>query len=245
MLKAFCTAMLLLTRIPVPSRCYITDQDNQKLYSWSVLFYPLVGLLIGLLLWLLQWGLSFISLPQNGMTEAVILLAGWVLVTGALHLDGLADSADAWLGGFGDRERTLEIMKDPRSGPAAVIILVLLLLLKFALLINIDWKLLILAPVAGRTAAMILLATTPNVRRGGMAEALVKHLSLQSVFIVTLIVIALFVLMVGEASLWLFLIFLFGYILRYMMIKRIGGLTGDTVGATVELIEAAVLLVLL
>ena len=237
--------MLLLTRIPVPSRCYINENDNERLYSWSVLFYPLVGLLIGLLLWLLQWGLSFISLPAHGMVEAVILLAAWVLVSGALHLDGLADSADAWLGGFGDRERTLEIMKDPRSGPAAVIILILLLLLKFSLLIHIDWTLLILTPVAGRTAAMILLATTQNVRRGGMAELLVKYLSLQSVFIVTLVVIALFVILVGKASLWLLLVFLFGYALRYMMIKRIGGLTGDTVGATVELVEAATLLVLI
>jgi adenosylcobinamide-GDP ribazoletransferase len=71
---------------------------------------------------------------RGGALQAALLLALWVLLSGALHLDGLADSADAWLGGFGDRERTLQIMKDPRSGPIAVVTLVLVLLLKFCAL---------------------------------------------------------------------------------------------------------------
>jgi adenosylcobinamide-GDP ribazoletransferase len=54
-----------------------------------------------------------------GVAAALVLIL-WVWSTGALHLDGLADSADAWVGGLASRERTLEIMKDPRSGPAAV-----------------------------------------------------------------------------------------------------------------------------
>jgi adenosylcobinamide-GDP ribazoletransferase len=52
---------------------------------------------------------------------AALLLAVWVLLTGGLHLDGLADTADAWIGGQGDRDRTLAIMKDPRSGPIAIV----------------------------------------------------------------------------------------------------------------------------
>lgn len=66
--------------------------------------------------------------------RAALLLVFWVLATGALHLDGLADSADAWVGGLGDRERTLAIMKDPCCGPAAVVALVVVLLVKFAAL---------------------------------------------------------------------------------------------------------------
>jgi adenosylcobinamide-GDP ribazoletransferase len=72
------------------------------------------------------------------MLHAALLLTVWVLLSGGLHLDGLADSADAWLGGFGDRERTLTIMKDPRSGPIAVVVLVLVLLLKFCALAGVD-----------------------------------------------------------------------------------------------------------
>ena len=91
----------------------------------SLLFCPLVGRLFGLVLW---WGshlLQAVPVPLH----AALLLSLWVLLSGGLHLDGLADSADAWLGGFGDRERTLQIMKDSRSGPVAIVTLVLVLLL--------------------------------------------------------------------------------------------------------------------
>ena len=135
MIKAFFIALGLLTRIPVPKMFHIKEQDSEKLYGWSVLFYPLVGLLIGVLLVLVSWSLSVLSLPSNGLIEAGIILLIWVLITGALHLDGLADSADAWLGGYGDQQRTLEIMKDPYSGPAGVVALVLVLLFKFSALI--------------------------------------------------------------------------------------------------------------
>ncbi|HCS46271.1 MAG TPA: adenosylcobinamide-GDP ribazoletransferase, partial [Pseudomonas sp.] len=86
----------------------------------SLLFYPLVGLLFGVIL----WTLNGLLLGTPLLLHAALLLTVWVLLSGALHLDGLADSADAWLGGFGDRERTLTIMKDPRSGPIAVVTLV-------------------------------------------------------------------------------------------------------------------------
>lgn len=171
MIKAFFIALGLMTRIPVPSLFHIKEDDSEKLYGWSVMFYPLVGLVIGGGLIFVLWGLSLLSLSTNGLIEAAIILAVWVLITGALHLDGLADSADAWLGGYGDKQRTLEIMKDPYSGPAAVVVLVLILLLKFSSLtaITIDeWVILILSPVLARTFIMILLATTPYVRDGGI-----------------------------------------------------------------------------
>ncbi|MEB0041243.1 adenosylcobinamide-GDP ribazoletransferase, partial [Pseudomonas sp. MH10] len=130
----------------------------------SLLFYPLVGVLFGLLLMALNSLLAGTPL----MLHAALLLTVWVLLSGGLHLDGLADSADAWLGGFGDRERTLSIMKDPRSGPIAVITLVLVLLLKFcallALIENHHSAGLLLAPVIGRSAMLGLFLGTPYVR---------------------------------------------------------------------------------
>ena len=81
------------------------------------------------------WLAALLLEGASPLLQAALLLALWVALTGALHLDGLADSADAWLGGFGDPARTLEIMKDPRSGPVAVVVLVLLLLLKFSALL--------------------------------------------------------------------------------------------------------------
>jgi len=96
----------------------------------SLLWYPAVGLLLGLLLWVAAMLLSPLATPL----AAALVLAAWVSCTGALHLDGLADTADGWVGGHGDRERTLAIMKDPCSGPVAVAAVVCLLLVKFAAL---------------------------------------------------------------------------------------------------------------
>ncbi|MFK5915197.1 MAG: adenosylcobinamide-GDP ribazoletransferase [Woeseiaceae bacterium] len=243
MLKAFFIALGLFTRIPVPKIFYITQKDNEKLYGWSVLFYPLVGLMIGGVLVFVSWGLSFLALTSNELLVGAIILSVWVLITGALHLDGLADSADAWLGGYGDQQRTLEIMKDPCSGPAAVVILILVLLLKFSVLINVNWQILLLTPVLARTAAMILLTTTSYVRSGGMGESAANNVPSIIMWCVVLLVIVLTITLIGTLSLGLIIIFIIGYLLRAMMKVRIGGVTGDTAGALIEIIEVASLIV--
>lgn len=104
----FWIALQFLSSLPVS----LPGMPEPRELGRSLLFYPLVGLLFGLLLWLASLLLQGTPAPLH----AALLLTLWVLLSGALHLDGLADSADAWLGGFGDRERTLQIMKDPRSG---------------------------------------------------------------------------------------------------------------------------------
>ena len=119
-------ALQFLTRLPVSLPGIPTPEQVGR----SLLWYPLVGLLLGLLL----WGAHLLLGQASAVLQAAIILALWVGLSGGLHLDGLADTADAWVGGFADRERTLAIMKDPRSGPIAVVVLVLLLLLKFAAL---------------------------------------------------------------------------------------------------------------
>ena len=246
MIKAFFIALGLMTRIPIPSLFYIKEGDSEKLYGWSVIFYPLIGLVIGGILVLVLWGLSQFNLSTNGLIEAAIILAIWVLITGALHLDGLADSADAWLGGYGDKKRTLEIMKDPYSGPAAVVILLLLLLLKFSSLTNLtidEWLLLILSPVLARTFVMLLLATTPYVREGGMGESAAKQLPKIAVWLVSLLVFGSSIFLLKENSWGLLLLAVLAYFLRRLMLKRIGGTTGDTAGAMLEVMEVAVLLV--
>lgn len=238
MIKSFFIALGLLTRIPVPKYFHINDKDNEKLVGYSVLFYPLIGLLIGGMLLGLFSLLSF----ADNFLAAGLVLSLWVLITGALHLDGLADSADAWLGGYGDKARTLEIMKDPRSGPAAVVILILLLLLKFSSLIIVSWQVLLIAPVIARTSAMLLLATTPYVRAGGMGEAAANNLPKSGVWFVSLLVVGLSIYLLGQLSFALVIIFVIGYLCRSMMIKRIGGTTGDTTGALIEVIEVSSLI---
>ena len=238
MIKSFFIALGLLTRIPVPKYFHITEKDSEKLFGYSVLFYPLIGLLIGGML----VGLSSLLSFTDNLLAAGLILSLWVLITGALHLDGLADSADAWLGGYGDKARTLEIMKDPRSGPAAVVILVLLLLVKFSSLINVNWQVLLIAPVIARTAAMLLLATTPYVRSGGMGESAANNLPKFAVWFVLFLVVGLSIYLLGQISFALIIVFVIGYLSRSMMIKRIGGTTGDTTGALIEVIEVSSLI---
>ncbi|MBV4475630.1 adenosylcobinamide-GDP ribazoletransferase [Pseudomonas botevensis] len=208
----------------------------------SLLFYPLVGLLFGVILWGANLALAGAPLLLHG----ALLLTLWVLLSGALHLDGLADSADAWLGGFGDRERTLTIMKDPRSGPIAVVTLGLVLLLKFtALLALIEQQqglTLIIVPLIGRAALLGLFLTTPYVRAGGLGQALADHLP-RKVGWQVLMVSALGCLVIaGFSGAVALLVAVVGFVwLRQVMLRRLGGTTGDTAGALLELLEMAVL----
>ena len=211
----------------------------------SLLFYPLVGLLFGGLL----WGLNGLLGGAPALLHAAILLTVWVVLSGGLHLDGLADSADAWLGGFGDRERTLTIMKDPRSGPIAVVTLVLVLLLKFAALLALIEQqatvALILAPLLGRTALLGLFLTTPYVRAGGLGQALADHLPRLTGRWVLLLSALACVLIAGWGGV-IALVVAVGVFagVRHLMMRRLGGTTGDTAGALLELLEVAVLMAL-
>jgi adenosylcobinamide-GDP ribazoletransferase len=232
----FWIALQFLSSLPVR----LPGMPSPQASGRSLLFYPAVGLLFGVLL----WAASALLAGTPVLLHAALLLALWVVLSGGLHLDGLADSADAWLGGFGDRERTLLIMKDPRSGPMAVVTLVLVLLLKFgarlALLEQGQQAALVLAPVLARAAMLGLFMGTPYVRAGGLGQALADHLPrragawlLAGVALVSL----------AFCGVWVSLLVLAGFMaLRRQMIKRLGGTTGDTAGAMLELLELLVLL---
>lgn len=235
--RALWVAMQFLTRLPLPKMAVIEDRER----GYSLLWYPLVGLLIGGLLVFLAW----ILMDVSSLLSAALLLAAWVAITGALHLDGLADSADAWMGGLGSRERSLAIMQDPHCGTGAVVVLVLVLLLKFAALEHIlatgDFNLLWTAPVLGRLAVPLLFLTTPYVRPGGLGEALAKHLPRRAAWVVVVMTAAF---VAGQSVVGIVVVVVAAltfFLLRAMMLRRIQGTTGDTAGAMVELVEMAVL----
>lgn len=233
-------ALQFLTRLPVP----LTHMPTPVQFGRATLFYPLVGLLIGAVL----LGLGELLGGVHLLLQGALLLAVWVAISGALHLDGLADTADAWIGGLGDRERTLAIMKDPRCGPAAVVTLVVVLLLKFAAITAIlgshqHWALL-LAPWLARCALPLLFFTTDYARRGGLGQALADHLPRGSMPWVLAGNAALMVLL-GLSGMLALAVALVAFVwLRSRFIARLGGTTGDTAGAMVELIECAVLVAL-
>lgn len=233
-------ALQFLTRMPVSLPGMPTPEQMGR----SLLWYPAVGLLLGLLL----WGAHLLLGQTPGALQAAIILALWVGLSGGLHLDGLADTADAWVGGFGDRERTLTIMKDPRSGPIAVVVLVLLLLLKFAALLTLlqagQGIYLLLLPWLGRSLLPLLLATTPYVRAGGLGQALVDHLPRQQLPWVLGVHLLGMLLFGWQGLLALASALLLFVWLRRALLRRLGGTTGDTAGALVELAECAALLAL-
>jgi len=238
---AFWIALQFLSSLPVS----LPGMPTPAQMGRSVLFYPAVGLLFGLLLWLASHLLQGVAAPL----QAALLLALWVLLSGALHLDGLADSADAWLGGFGDRERTLQIMKDPRSGPIAVVTLVLVLLLKFcALWVLVEGGaggLLVVAPIVGRAAMLGLFLTTPYVRPGGLGTALAEHLPRRAAGWILLGSAGAVGVVGGWAVMAALLAVLLVFAwLRQLMCRRLGGTTGDTAGALLELLELTVVVAL-
>jgi len=242
-MQAFIIALQFLTRIPVN----FNVDWNDKNVAASVLWYPVVGALIAGLLVLLA---MLLNARVDAMLSAALLLSVWVMITGGLHLDGLADTADAWVGSHENKQRALEIMKDPAAGPIAVTVLLLVLLIKFSALYSLlkleNYGLLFMPVVIGRCVPMILFLTTPYVREQGLGSIMASHLprnfALAVLFLVSLFVVLALGFINGVLLIVITLLALGG--LRFLMLKQIGGMTGDTIGASIEIIEMMVLCVI-
>ncbi|MFV5262625.1 adenosylcobinamide-GDP ribazoletransferase [Acinetobacter courvalinii] len=234
----FWIALQFLTVLPIELKTMPSAKQNGQ----SMLFYPLVGVLLGLILF--AFAMLLAKLPI--ILSAALILVLWIWLTGGLHLDGLADTADAWVGGFGDPERTLNIMKDPACGPIGVLSLVVVCLLKFvALYVLLEQHMaafLIVLPILGRSVPVFLFLTTPYVRTQGLGRSITDFMPKKRLWMVFVITIALLCMFkcLGLIALLVFLVMLF--YMRSLFIKRIGGITGDTVGAAIELAETGVLL---
>ncbi len=235
-MNSFLLALQFLTIIPV-TRPFIA---SDKQLGASAVFYPIVGLLIGALLVLLAYFIGNMPLP----IQAALILTLWVLLTGGLHLDGLADCADAWVGGLGSQQRSLEIMKDPAAGPIAVVILVLVLLLKWTMISYVlekqAFEVLLITPMLGRLALLIMMLFTTYVRVDGLGAKIVANLPNDRAKAVSLLSLLISAYYLGILAIAFMLIMLF--IIKFHAKKRLGGVTGDVYGAAVELVEVSILL---
>jgi adenosylcobinamide-GDP ribazoletransferase len=241
--RALACAMQFLTRLPVATKTIFDNKD----YANSLAWYPLVGLILGALVWLCGFGLA--ELSSASLTPTLVLVI-WVLVTGALHLDGVADCADAWVGGFGDRDKTFQILKDPRSGPIAVVVLVLVLLVKLAalevLIGSAHWSIIWLIPLLARSAIPYIFWRLDYASASGLGSALVEGLSVQRIS-VSLVFVAVMVVLILSAQLDILVLFIGGALLIYLWWRRasyqkLGGFNGDCAGALIELLELGLLL---
>lgn len=239
--RALACAMQFLTRIPLAARSLFDNKD----YADSLAWYPVVGLVLGGLVWLS--GVALTGLSSTSLAAALVL-AVWLLLTGALHLDGVADCADAWVGGFGDREKTFQILKDPRSGPTAIVVLVLVLFIKWAalelLLGSEHWWIVWLIPLLARGAMPYIFWRLDYASASGLGSALVEGFSRQRILISLLFVVVVLSL---AAPLDVLVLFVVVALLIYLWWKRasyqkLGGFNGDCAGALVEFLELGLLL---
>lgn len=231
------SAFMLLTRLPV--RGAPIHPAARAASAW-----PLVGLVIGGLSVLVLWAATALGLP-SGIPAALALTVAIVL-TGALHEDGLADVADGFWGGF-DRARRLDIMRDSRLGSYGTTALVLSLIARFALLMaaaaSAAWLAPIAAAIASR-AAMAWMLREPPARTDGLAKG-AGIPSGRSIAVATAIAATAllpFGLLGAVAALTAILT---TAALARLARAKIGGQTGDVCGAAQQLTEIAILSVLL
>ncbi|WP_305806484.1 adenosylcobinamide-GDP ribazoletransferase [Stenotrophomonas sp. YIM B06876] len=228
-------AIQFLTRLPTPQ---VKDFQHDEL-SRSAVYYPLVGAIIGALLALPLYGLD-----QRPWLAAVLALLLWVWVTGALHLDGLGDVADAFGAAHRDPQRFLEVLKDPHMGVFGVVTVVMQMLLKFVLLAELSgspwWFGIVLVPAWARWGTLWWSQRLPSLHASGMAERFSWQLSLRAVWGWAAALAVISVLLVPPLLLALPLVPLIGGYWR----RRLGGISGDCLGASVEVLETLLLLAL-
>lgn len=231
-----------LTRLPFPD----PGQVDGPTLGRAALCYPLIGLLIGALVFGLLWALLALDPGIAQGPLAALALIVWVWLTGGLHLDGLADSADAWVGGLGGRERTLKILRDPSVGVMGALALGLALIAKWAGLMALiqggGAAALIWLSALARGQILLLMLTTPYARPQGLGAEVAAQLPRGWAWAVLALVAGGSGLALGPLAPALAGLILL--VLRRAMLRRLGGFTGDTAGALVELTEVAVLLAL-
>jgi adenosylcobinamide-GDP ribazoletransferase len=243
-IKIFLAALMFFTRIPCPS---FKDFDESWLNS-ATRYFSLIGIIVGSLQFLAYYACSHIFSIEVSVT--ISLLAG-VIITGAFHEDGLADAIDGFGGGY-TPERILEIMKDSRIGAFGVIGLILFFLLKFTLLCQLmtysntleAFAIFLIFNSLSRAAAGTIIACTSYCRNDLTSKVkplatAINTLSLSILILVGLAPVYLFGNM-AFLSLILPLILCVSFLRRYML-KKIGGFTGDCLGATQQVCEIVIL----
>ncbi len=224
LLKGFALAVSMLTIIPF----FKIHNFNKGINGYAVMFYPLVGFLLGSILWAIYVLLSGYLVPTH---LGIIIFTLLVVLTGALHLDGLSDTID---GLFVDRSRALEVMKDPHSGGMGMIFSVVFLILKASSLAVFElFYLLPIVLMLSRFNAVLAIYFFPYITHNGMGALAKKELKSWQVVVALLYVLAL-----SFSSLWLIAIsFSILIICAIFFIKRYGGFSGDIYGFTIEITE--------
>ncbi len=233
-MKALFAALRFLTILPIPGNWGTAEED----IALSVPFFPVVGLLLGAVAAAAAEGAAPFAPPMLLAVGIVIVLLGF---SGCLHLDGLADTADGFLSSR-SREQILEIMKDSRTGAMGVTAIVCLLLLKFASLALLSaralWPAVLLMPLAGRCAMVVHMAMVPNARPAGLGALFYRNRPRWGAVWAAGVLAAVTWSVLGRRGMVVFaacIVLTLAW--SAYAFRKIGGATGDTLGAVCEIVE--------
>ena len=241
-MKSLFAALSFLSILPVPQ----SWTGESKELARSLKFFPFAGLIMGAIAAGSVWVFG-LWLPQSVVAAITVVLMA--VMTRGLHLDGLADTADGFWS-VSDRQRTLEIMKDSFIGAMGVTAIASILLLKFAGLMTIGedmlWRGVLLMVLSGRCMMVLPISLFPYARKeGGLGKLFYEKKSYLNVIwsILTVLIAGWFLLgiagvVAGVASVMVTVGF--GFYCKW----KIGGVTGDTIGATCEIVEVVTVLVI-
>ena len=257
-MKKFLLALQFLTIIPVKvkdageedfARSRLSGRaEVGSVRAKSRVYFPLVGIIIGLLLVFFNLVTSQL-MPR--MVSDVFLFIFWIFITGALHLDGLADTMDGFYAST-DREKILQVMEDTATGAKGVAALITLLLLKFVLLFNMEGSMkiysLILVPTISRYFMFMATISSRPARKEGLGKLFIGKAGSVEILISTCFIVVLGYLgfLFLPVKIVGFVAIAVGFIVTLAFVRycdyKIGGMTGDTLGALNEIVEVATLL---
>lgn len=256
-MKGFILLLSFMTRLYVPKVEY-----NEEKLGKAMKFFPFVGLIIGLFLYFAA--LISLKLTKSIEITVVLLLLVEIILTGGIHLDGLSDTFDG-IFSYRSKQKMLEIMKDSRVGVNGVLSLIMYFLLKFVLLQTIAFHLGVIymfyavfsSPIIARLCSVVSCASAPYARASGMGKAFVDNTNLLSVafaFVSTFILIQLPFFSILKEVYYpfvaltlagiLLIMSIVAFLFSKLMTRKIGGITGDTLGALLELSQLLSLLIL-
>ncbi|MGQ1787737.1 MULTISPECIES: adenosylcobinamide-GDP ribazoletransferase [unclassified Saccharicrinis] len=235
-IKLFFTALMFITRIPVPKWVGYSEKNLNKCNR----YFPLVGIIVGGFGALVFWLGSFIF-PQS--ISIILSMVSTILLTGAFHEDGFADVCDGFGGGW-TKEKILEIMKDSRVGAYGMIGMILILMLKFLALSSLPVAFVIPSLIAGhsisRTFAVSTMYNLPYVREDELSKSkpVTKNLHIGDLWIAVLIGLCTFLIFVN----WTIFLTVIPLLIAKVWLERyfkkwIGGYVGDCLGTMQQVTE--------
>lgn len=237
-----------MTRIPIKA-----DIGFDEEFHKSIVYFPLVGFVIGLISFFIG---SLAIKVFDPFITSILIVAGEVILTGGLHIDGLGDTFDGIYSNR-DKERILEIMKDSRLGTNSLLAILFLVLIKIGLLnsvINSNLMyLIIFMPMISRLGVIVMLYKTVTPRKVGMGNIFIGKATLGMFAVAIIYTVTIFIVIskflflstnpdIIKLLLSIVAVMLFDYLFKNYIYKKIDGVTGDILGCTIELGELIFLL---